>query len=154
MKLFLYIFLISLTTACCGKRTLTTDTVVRDSVNTITTIIPRDTVVIIAPDSLHMAVAIADLIKLGKKNIGTSSLQATVEIKNDSLFIDCEAAVRELQLELRDKKIEITRLRSETKTVVVPEPYIPWWAKTLSWIGGIALALFIIGTVIKTYFNK
>lgn len=151
MKTFLYIIAIAFLMVSCGgsKKTVTKETTVKDSVSTVTTIVPRDTLITIPKDSIALKVKLDKLTeKPITKTSKTGKVKAKVSRVKDEIIVQCDTDSLELELELKDKIINTLRSR-ETNTsevIEVPVKYTPWWKNLLAVIGGIALA-YIAGFI-------
>jgi hypothetical protein len=118
----------------------------------------KDTSVTTKADSINASEKVT--VKNGvatMKPIFKKSKNSTISagIYNNKLFAKCKCDALELKIKLLEKTIKIYREKKEAKdstnTVIVTEQYIPWWAKILSVIGGIALMALIIFIVVKIY---
>lgn len=125
---------------------------ITDSTYTLEKIVPRDTLITIAPDSLRMRVLLSSLPENKPVVVQShSGMEVRVVRVADTLLVDCATQTRELWIALADKVREIRQLKKHTKTITVPVPYIPWWVKILAWTGGIAICLLAIGGLVKRF---
>ena len=124
-----------------------------DTLHTIERIVMRDTVVLVAPDSLRLAVRLADLKENAPAYARSESGRMRVKIERvaDTLVVDCAEQTQAIRLALADKVKEIRRLRHSRTTTEIPVPYVPWWVKALAWVGGISIALLVLNGMIKRF---
>ncbi|HIB37976.1 hypothetical protein [Mesonia sp.] len=151
MKKLFYITLLflilSICISCGSKKKVTDTTTVKDSISTVTKIVPRDTLINLPGDSLNVKIP---FYKLTEKPTLFSSekgnIQGSVSRTGDTLIIDCFTDELQLQLEILDKIIESNRTLSTTTntTEVIPEKYVPWWIKALAFVGGLVV-IYILG---------
>lgn len=141
----LFILLLLAITGCKSHKTVSEEAITtRDSVSVVTTLTKRDTIVTTPADSLRVQIPIKDLTqrpRVVRSARGTTT--ATISRIGDDIAVQCKCDSLKLTLEIRDRELEILRIKERmSKTeVVVPEKYIPWYTKILAWIGGIALAI-------------
>lgn len=138
---------------CKRCPTTTTHTVeIKDTViikeilkdTTITVILPADsviTVMVVQCDSMGMA-------QMKETVIKHKNMVATLKIQNGKLYQNITHLLDSMEVTVQYKEREITNLKSRIENLSqVKEKevkYIPWWAKVLSWIGGIALLLILL----------
>lgn len=111
---------------------------------TITVILPADsviTVMVVQCDSLGMA-------QMKETVIKHKNMVATLKIQNGKLYQNITHLIDSMDVVVQYKDREITNLQSRVESLSeVKEKevkYIPWWAKVLSWIGGVALLLILL----------
>lgn len=114
---------------------------------TITVYLPADsviTVMVVTCDSMGLA-------QMKETVIKHKNMVATLKIQNGKLYQNITHLLDSMEVTVQYKEREITNLKSKIeKLSQVKEKkvkYIPWWAKTLSWIGGIALLLLLVVVV-------
>lgn len=111
---------------------------------TITVYLPADsviTVMVVTCDSSGMA-------QMKETVIKHKNMVATLKIQNGKLYQNITHLLDSMEVTVQYKDREITNLQSRIESLSqVKEKevkYIPWWAKALSWIGGIALLLILL----------
>lgn len=156
MARLLTLFAIVFSLAACGtsksrvaKQITTT---VKDSTVTEVRYHHRDTVITIPGDTLKFTVPVTEITRQGQT---FTQGHQTVKISSDDLgniSVECINAAMERIIELEDKIISTLRtIESNTQeTIIVPEPYTPWYTKALAWLGGIMLLLMGIAILTKT----
>lgn len=157
-NLLLILFSLLLFAGCKShKPTVSERIVIKDSISSVSRIIPRDTLITVPKDSIKVSVKLSRLTEKPQDFISKSGKnKAKISLTGDDLEVECIFEELKLQIKLLDKELQVEKYKFENsqKVTEVPIPYIPWYVKTLAWIGGIFLGLFIIGTIYKTYFNK
>jgi hypothetical protein len=128
------------------------NTTVKDSTVTEVRYQKRDTLITIPGDTLKFKIPVTEITREGQT---FTQGRQTVKISSDELgniSIECINAAMDRIIELEDKIISTLRtIESNTKeTIIVPEPYTPWYTKALAWIGGVMLLLMGIGFITKT----
>lgn len=147
--------LIMLLTSCGNRRAIsklqpTSIERITDSVYVLEKIVPRDTLITIAPDSVQLRVLLSDLPENKPVAVKShSGMEVQIVRVADTLIVDCATQTRELWIALADKVKLIKQLKKQSKTIYVPTKFIPWWVKALAWTGGIAIALLAIGRIVK-----
>jgi len=142
----LTLLLVAFSLASCRSAKITTqETItVRDTTTTVVTVTPRDTLIKIPGDAVKFRVLLADLTekKLSKKS-PSGRTEASVFVMDEELFVDCKTDSLEQVIQLQEKTITTLRNRLEQKDTVVEVPvkFVPWYIKTLAWIGGALLLL-------------
>lgn len=114
---------------------------------TITVFLPADsviTVMVVNCDSLGMA-------QMAETVIRHKNMIATLKIKNGKLYQNITHLMDSMDITIQYKEREITNLKSRIENLSqVKEKevkYIPWYARVLSWIGGIALLIILLFVV-------
>lgn len=153
-RIIAVVFLASLIGCKSNRPTVTKNRVVKDSVSVTTSIVPRDTIVVVPRDSVNVRVSLKELgIEPTVATSKSGDVKATIRRIEDTIIVDCDVKELEMKLQLLDKEIE--KLKStkivDTETKYVPERYVPWWVKILAWAGGIAIVYFALKTVIKSF---
>lgn len=147
--------------AGCSRRVAPFSTVVQDSSRVTVTHTERDTMITVPADSAKVTVVVSNIERLmqqqsadGKSlpkvvmsRSGRSSV--TMAAHGDTLTATANCDYYIEALKLRDQTIEYLHSRNETTTKEVPVRYIPWWAKVLSVLGGVALFLIILRIVLQ-----
>lgn len=130
--------------------------VVEKTIETTHTIVERDTVFTIEPDTVTFQALLecrkGKVVVTSSKNIATGKkLKQNVSIKDNVLTIDCIKEVQELKAQLREKNTQKTI--KEPVVVEVPAKISSWqWFQI--WCGRIlllGLLIVLIGYLFKTF---
>ena len=153
MKNIVLIFLIGVFVMSCGSRkNLGTDRTrtIKDSVRISTQYQVKDTIVTIPADSATLRALFSELSEtpITQKN---GNITASLSRQGDHVIANCNTEAQDIEIEYLNKIIEIQREREtrDKETIRIPVKYIPKVIKTLAWIGGIVIALFIVSIILK-----
>lgn len=136
-------------TACRSSKKVAESTVITDTTivertvteHSVSVLSPRDTSTFKVP-----VIAIKDGYKAEKK--GSKNARAILTVKDDTMSVECECdSQRIIGKYLSENKI-ITNKTNKVITRHVPVKYVPWWVKTLAWVGAVT-TLYFIGRLIK-----
>lgn len=143
---------IALFTGCGSRRNVQTRTVtVHDTTVVTKEILIRDTIVVTPKSEAKTQVAKKDLKDGFNKNFSNGNAKGNLEVKRDTVYLDCTCDSLELKLKLRDQLINT--LKKQQTVIEAPRPvqYTPWYIKALAWVGGICIAVFVAILVLKRF---
>ncbi|MBK5213632.1 MAG: hypothetical protein JJE55_08240 [Flavobacteriaceae bacterium] len=114
----------------------------------------KDTTITIPGDVSYISLPISEITENPvKKSSGRST--ATVSRSGDNIQVQCECA--EFKQTISYLETEITHLREiidlQKQISTVPVQFVPWYIKTLAWIGGAAL-VGVVFLIAKKLFLK
>ena len=149
------LLLIIFAASCGGQKTASVEqhTTVKDS--TVVTFKPVDTIITVPEEKVRIEVPVSELneVPLVKKGERTT---LSISMIGEVLSAECKAEQLERKIQLMEKTI--ARLRStttdRTETIIQEVKYVPWYIKTLAWIGGITLLVFGIRFAYNFYKPK
>ena len=153
MRTVLLILIVCLASCKSQKPIVADETIERDSISTVTRIVPRDTIIPVAADSVSISIPIAKITEKPQEHTSKSGrTKALVSREADNINIECIFTELELRLQILDRELRIFSERSKIRVITkkVEVPYTPWYKETLAWIGGIFLALLIGSLLLKT----
>lgn len=140
----------------CGRKPLCTEvhTVVKDSTFTTVTFKPIDTIIRIPKDSVRIQTLVSELTPIPLVKNSANGLKAVVKREGDQILFDCIADSLQAEIQLLQKEIENFRsVKTQTiKTQEIPVKYVPWYTKTLAWIGGLLLGSLGLYLILKFKF--
>ncbi|AIM38088.1 hypothetical protein KO02_16400 [Sphingobacterium sp. ML3W] len=152
--LFIGLGLILLATACGSRKTgssipLVLHQTIHDTVTVTKTVTERDTVFITKVANTNFKVDLKDLKEGFKSGSQNKNAIAGIKVSDGKLEVDCTCDSLSIYAKIRDQITEKDRQRIDTKTILKTEhvPYIPWYIKSLAWIGGIGIVI-IVGRVL------
>lgn len=149
MKILISILAIAwiavLTVGCKNIAPIVHTRTVTDTVFTEVETIIRDTVLIAPAAQVDIEMQVEAFLKESLNGFQKQFKNAKLNVVrvNDTIRIECECDTLALKAEIRDRyesewrKTEIIEVRE------VPVKFVPWWVKTLAWIGG-AVALVVL----------
>lgn len=155
MRTILLLLLATLMIGCCGTRKtiVSENTTVKDS--TVVKLTPVDTTIITPGESLKIVKPVSEIsqepiIQKGERTT------LSVSVIDGVLTAHCEAEALRNKIRLMQKQIDRYReeLTLKKDTITVRERYVPWYYKTLAFIGGIWLLVFLIRQGINLYKPK
>lgn len=149
MKRILVVLLLIVTSCKSSKEMASTSTsTVKDSISTVVSIVPHDTIIKVAAESAQIRVPISEL---SEKPILKTAGKITASVKkvDNTVEVDCHTEEYELKIALLNKIISTYKQQvKETKSVEkVPVKYIPKVVKLLAWCGAFFLVVIIAGVV-------
>lgn len=126
-----------------SPRETTTETV-KDSTVTTVRYVEKDTLITVPGDTLKFSLPIYELSETPIER-STGRTTARISLKDDQLTVECLTEELRKMITYQNSIIETLREinRNKEKTVEVPVEFVPWYTKTLAWIGGISLALIV-----------
>lgn len=153
---YLLILLACFLIVSCGRRPITNLVSTIDSTHVERKVNIRDTIINLPFYKVGVSVAEKDLTETP---LTKTNGNAKVELykKDEIIYANATCDSLELQLKLKDSIISTFRDR-KTDTVISLPPeqvkYVPWYIKTLAWIGGIALLILGIKVALFIYKPK
>lgn len=152
--------------AGCALRRPVPFSIIKDSSSTTVTYKVRDTVIAVPADSATVQVVVSGVAKLLKiratepgktddkslpkvvmSRSGRSSV--TLAAMGDTLTATANCDYWIEKIKLQDQTIKYMNTHREVITKEVPVRYMPWWAKVLNVLGGVALLLIILRIVLQ-----
>lgn len=121
---------------------------IKDSTVTTVRYVKQDTLITVPGDTLRFKVPIYALSETPiERTNGRTTARAS--LRDGNLTIECLTEEYEQLITYQNEIIETLRQidRSKQETIEVEVKFVPWWVKTMAWIGGIAL-LLIAGKLI------
>lgn len=152
MRLGVFFMMVVLLGSCRSLRpSRETIETVKDSTVTTVRYVEKDTLITVPGDTLKFSVPFYQLSETPIKRTNGRTT-ARVSLKEDQLTVECLTDQYEQLITYQNEIIETLREinRNKQETIEVPVKFVPWFTKTLSWIGGIALA-FGAGLVILKF---
>lgn len=156
MRSIIFVFsTILLLASCKGSKPVVVQdqTIVKDSVSKVTTIVPRDTIITVPKDSLRISIPLKEITEKPQEHTSKSGrVKAYVSREADNITIECIFTELKLKLQILDKQLKIFKEQTKIRTITqeIEIPYTPWYKEALAWVGGIYLALLIGSILLKT----
>lgn len=146
MKFLLSIMVASLAFCSCGKKPIIkTETVTKDSIVERTVVVPRDTTIYIAGDSvtIHDSIPCPDVEYSNEATSKDGRVKAAVSLKDGKLKVDCKADSLQKLVTFWEQQFykEKYSLNKVTTTVEKPVEVIVY--KTKAWHWWLHLALLL-----------
>ena len=120
---------------------------VKDSTVTTVRYVMKDTIIRIPGDSIKFTVPYYTLSEIPiERKAGRAT--ARISAQDENITVECLVEEYEKVITYQNEIIETLREinRNKQTTIKEPVPFVPWYTKTLAWIGGVATVL-IIGSI-------
>lgn len=152
MKQVTAILLLIILLSCGSKKTATTDTYhkVTDSISRKEKTIYRDSIITVPKDSVKLQVKFSELSEVPViKKTGRTTVSLTRT--DDHVKAECHTEALEMTIQLQHTIIEILQKQKieDSKTITIPERYVPKPVKVLAWAGGLFFVVIIISVILR-----
>ena len=125
---------------------------VKDSTVTTVRFVEKDTLITVPGDTLTFSVPFYEL---SETPIERTNGRTTARISrgNGQVTVECLTEKYEQLISYQNEIIETLRQinRNKEETIEVPVKFVPWYIKTLAWIGGLFLLLVFVQLLIKKF---
>lgn len=149
---FGFLLMVLWMTSCAPRKSMISSTATKDSTYVTKTKTIKDSTIVIPANRVEVS---ANIDELSTKPITKTSKNLTASLSKvgNTVIAYCDQEKLELIIKLQSELIEKYQLLEKVSSslVTVPEPYIPWWAKTFMWVGISAIVALIIYICIKLF---